>query len=97
MSQLTLEDRAHALEGEYFLRQEKKLVQKLKEKLEAEKAEATKLVCPKCHSYLVESKFEDVVIEVCNNCHGVWLDAADLEQISHHERHHGSWLGRWFG
>ena len=97
MSQVTLEDRAHALENEYFLRQERKLVQKLKEKLEAEQAEAGKLECPKCHGKLVDSTFAGIVIEVCNNCHGVWLDVEDLEQISHHEQHHGSWFGRWFG
>jgi hypothetical protein len=97
MSQVTLEDRAHALENEYFLRQEKKLVQKLKEKLAAEQPEASALECPKCRGRLVESIFESVVIEVCNNCHGVWLDADDLARIAHHDEHHGSWFGRWFG
>jgi hypothetical protein len=96
MSQVTLEDRAHALENEYFQRQEKKLVQKLREKLEAEQAEVSKLECPKCHGKLVESTFEDIVIEVCNNCHGVWLDVEELEQIAHHEKNKGSWFGRWF-
>jgi uncharacterized protein len=96
MSQVTLEDRAHALEGEYFLRQEKQLIQKLREKLAAEQAEASKHECPKCHGKLVDSTFGNIVIEVCNNCHGVWLDADDLEQIAHHEEHHGSWFGRWF-
>ena len=97
MSQVTLEDRAHALEGEYFLRQEKKLIQKLREKLAAEAAEASKHECPKCHGKLVDSTFENIVVEVCNNCHGVWLDANDLAQIAHHEEHHGSWFMRWFG
>lgn len=36
MSQVTLEDRAHALENEYFRRQEEELVKKLREKLAAE-------------------------------------------------------------
>jgi uncharacterized protein len=96
MSQVTLEDRAHALENEYFLRQEKTLIQRLREKLEAEQAEASKLECPKCHGKLVESKFEEIIIEICNNCHGVWLDADDLVQIAHHEKHKGSWFRRWF-
>ena len=96
MSRVRMRDRAHALEGEYFLRQEKKLIQKLQEKLAAEAAEATIHACPKCHGKLVESTFENIVIEVCNNCHGVWLDADDLEQIAHHEEHHGSWFARWF-
>lgn len=96
MSQVTMEDRAHALENEYFMRQERKLVQKLKEKLEAEQAEASKHECPKCHGFLVESEFEGIAVEVCNNCHGVWLDVDDLEKIAHHEEHHGSWFGRWF-
>jgi len=97
MSQVTLEDRAHALEGEYFLRQEKQLIPEQFSVLEAENAEASKHECPKCHGKLVESIFADIAVEVCNNCHGVWLDADDLAQIAHHEEHHGSWFGRWFG
>lgn len=97
MSQVTLEDRAHALENEYFLRQEKKLIQKLKEKLESERRETSAHQCPKCRGRLVESEFAGVSIEVCDNCHGVWLDSDDLARIAHHEEHHGSWFGRWFG
>ena len=97
MSQVTLEDRAHALENEYFLRQERKLIQKLKEKLAAEQAETSIHECPKCHGKLVESIFEGVGVEICGNCHGVWLDVEDLQQIAHHEEKHGSWFGRWFG
>ncbi|HEY8562987.1 MAG TPA: zf-TFIIB domain-containing protein [Pyrinomonadaceae bacterium] len=97
MSQVTLEDRAHALEGEYFLRQERRLIQKLRDKLAAEQNAASPHECPKCRDKLVESLFENISVEVCDNCHGVWLDANDLAQIAHHEEHRGSWFGRWFG
>ena len=97
MSQVTLEDRAHALENEYFRRQEEELVKKLREKLAAEQAEVSALHCPKCHGKFVESDFEGITVEICDQCHSVWLDSDDLVKIAHHEEHKGSWFGRWFG
>jgi ribosomal protein L31 len=97
MSAVTLEDRAHALENEYFRRQEQKLINKLREKLEAEKREATPLQCLKCDGKMVESDFEGLTIEVCNKCHGVWLDTDKMARIAHQEKGKGFWFGRWFG
>lgn len=97
MSQVTLEDRAHALENEYFRRQEQKLIKKLREKLLAEQTGASEMQCPKCHGNFVETDFEGIAVEVCNECHGVWLDLDELAQIAHHEQQKGSWFGHWFG
>jgi uncharacterized protein len=95
-SEVTLEDRAHALENEYFRRKEAELIEKMRAKLASENRGASELECPKCHGNLVESEFEGIRIDVCNNCHGVWLDAGELAQIAHHEQHKGSWITRWF-
>lgn len=97
MSQVTLEDRAHALENEYFRRQEQKLIKKLREKLEAEKSDSSGIQCPKCHGKFVKTDFEGVAVEVCNDCHGVWLDLDKLTRIAYHEEHKGSWFEGWFG
>ncbi len=95
-SEVTLDDRAQALENEYFRRREQELIEKMRAKLQAEAAQASALQCPKCEGSLVESDFEGVKVDVCNNCHGVWLDAGELAQIAHHEENKGSWFGRWF-
>jgi uncharacterized protein len=95
-SEVTLEDRAHALENEYFRRKEQELIEKMKTKLGSEGRESSELECPKCHGKLVESDFENIRVDVCDNCHGVWLDAGELAQIAHHEENKGSWFGRWF-
>jgi Uncharacterized protein conserved in bacteria len=95
-SDVTLEDRAQALENEYFRRQERELIEKLKAKLEAENKTATELNCPKCDGKLVESNFENVIVDVCTKCHGVWLDAGELAQIVNKEESQSGWVGRWF-
>lgn len=97
MSNLSMEDRAHALENEYFHRQEQMLIEKLRKKLEEEKRAATGLSCPKCGGKLVESDYDNVEIEVCGECSGVWLDSGDLARILHHEEEKGLWFGYWFG
>ena len=97
MSEVTLEDRAHALENEYFRRQEQELIEKLRKKLSAEQTAASGVQCLKCEGQMVESEFEGITIEVCNNCHGVWLDTDKLARIAHHEQDKSFWYGHWFG
>jgi uncharacterized protein len=91
-----LEDRGKALENEYFHRQEQELIEKMKAKLAVEAKGATHRDCPKCDGKLVETDYENIKMDVCNSCHGVWLDAGELAQILHKDEG-GSWLGRLFG
>ncbi len=97
MSQVTLEDRAHALENEYFHKQEAELIAKMRAKLESEEREASALECPKCHGKLVNTDFENIKVDICNNCHGVWLDAGELTRVLHHDEDKGGWFHRIFG
>lgn len=97
MSELTMEDRAQALENEYFRRQEQMLIEKLRAKLAAEKKTPSGVKCLKCEGEMVESVFEGLTIEVCNKCHGVWLDTDKLARIAHHEQDKSFWYGHWFG
>lgn len=78
---IELEDRGRALENDYFRRKEQELVEKMKAKLNAENASSAGLKCPKCDGSLVESDFENIKIDVCSGCSGVWLDAGELAQI----------------
>ncbi|MCU0239522.1 MAG: zf-TFIIB domain-containing protein [Pyrinomonadaceae bacterium] len=91
---IELEDRGKALEDEFFYKQEKELIAKMKAKLEVEAKSTSNLNCPKCDGHLVESNFESIKIDVCNKCHGVWLDAGELVQISQKEEK--GWFGNLF-
>lgn len=90
-----LEDRGKALENEYFRRQEQELIEKMKSKLQAGEMKSSDVQCPKCDGSLVETNYENIKIDVCNNCAGVWLDAGELAQIVHQDEN-GGWFGRVF-
>lgn len=92
-----LEDRGQALENEYFRRKEQELIQKMKAKLEAENAKGLEAKCPKCDGDLVETDFENIKVDVCNKCSGVWFDAGELAQVMDKEEKKDGWLGRFFG
>ena len=98
---IELEDRGKALEDEYFRQQEKELLEKMKAKLDAEDAPNSKLKdkCPvnTCQGNLKEVDFENIKIDVCEKCGGVWLDAGELNQVIKKDEDNGSWFSRVFG
>ncbi len=79
------DDRRKGLEEEYFHRQNQELIEKLRQKIKvseaAKAASASAMECPRCHGELRESKVDDVSIDVCEKCGGVWLDSGELEQL----------------
>lgn len=91
------DEREKSLEEEYFRRQEQELIEKLRANRavegQREKAEASAVHCPKCEGTLVELTHENVRIDRCNKCNGVWLDAGELEQLTGQGESHG-WLSR---
>lgn len=91
-----LEDRGKALENEYFRRREQELIEKMKTRLQSSDAQSSDVQCPKCSGNLIETDYENIKIDVCNNCSGVWLDAGELAQVVHKDEN-GGWFGRVFG
>lgn len=91
-----LDDRAKALENEYFRKKEQEVLQKMKEKIAEEESKPLELDCPKCDGKLHEVTFEQVVIDVCDKCQGIWLDAGELALLSHKDEEKSGWLGRLF-
>ncbi len=91
-----LDDRKRALEEEYFRRKEQEAIEKLRSQMaagqQADEASAAALQCPRCDGQLAETAFENVRIDRCGKCGGVWLDAGELEQLT--KRESGSWLSR---
>ena len=77
-------------EDEYFAQQNAELLKKQREKLEATALEAERkshyMKCPKDGYDLDSGEFHGVQIETCPHCGGMWLDAGELEVISHEDR-----------
>jgi hypothetical protein len=93
--------RRKGLEEEYFHRKNKEAIEKLREKIKyAEQAEAegkSTMKCPRCDGSLKETKLEDVSIDTCDKCGGVWLDSGELEQLTKHEKESSGWFKRLWG
>jgi ribosomal protein L31 len=93
---IELEDRGKALENEYFRRKEQELIEKMKAHLAVENAKSLEIKCPKCDGTLMEAAYENINIDICNKCHGVWFDAGELAQVIDKDKQ-GGWFGRLFG
>ena len=94
---IELDDRGRALENEYFRRKEQELIDKMKSKIASEESTSLELNCPKCDGTLHETDFESIKIDICDKCHGVWLDAGELAQIANREENQSGWFGKIFG
>ncbi len=94
----SFDERRKGLEDEYFHRKNKEAIEKLREKISiAEQAKAagtSTMRCPRCDGDLKQNKFEEVEIDVCEKCGGVWLDSGELEQLT--KREGGGWVGRFW-
>ena len=85
-------------ENEYFaqeeIEQKRKLALKQKEETEKAEREAQKklhyMKCPKCGMDLHTLQRGKVEIDTCFHCHGVWLDAGELESLIEHGKKSGS-------
>ena len=92
------DERKKAQEDEYFLKKDREQLAKLKAKQEAEAKAATQqaahMRCPKCGEALKERSFQKITIDQCTGCHGIWLDAGELEQVA--EKESGGWLGKFW-
>jgi Zn-finger nucleic acid-binding protein len=58
------------------------------------------LMCPNCNEGMQEVRRNEVQIDVCSKCRGVWLDRGELEKLLHsareveadYERERESWM-----
>lgn len=92
------EDRRKGLEEEYFHRKNQEAIEKLREKMKvseaAKAASSSPMTCPRCGGTLNESKVDEVSIDTCDNCGGVWLDSGELDQLT--KREGGGFFGKLF-
>ena len=77
-------------EEEYFVRQAAELLRKERQRAEAAALDAQRkthyMKCPKDGYDLTTQEFHGVEIETCSHCGGMWVDASDIEAVSHEER-----------
>ena len=93
------DERRRGLEEEYFNRKNREAIEKLREKIkvaEAAKTSGTSTMnCPRCGDSLKQENYDEVVIDTCDKCGGVWFDSGELEK--HLESHSDSWFSKlWF-
>lgn len=72
-------------EDEYFAKLDAEKVAELRAKLDKEREAAARkqhhMKCPKCGGDLKEVTVRNVKVDTCGDCHGMWLDAGELEMI----------------
>lgn len=92
------------LEAEFHKR-EREALEKLRADLNA-KRKATQqsaaqaahwMRCPKCGGQMQEKALENVMVDQCTSCNGVYFDAGELEILIKHAKPGGTLLTRLFG
>jgi len=83
-------------EEQYIAEQESKLIkehskrlQEAKEKEDTERLKEAKqkakelhyMKCPKCGMDLKETIFMEIMVDICEECHGMWLDKGEVEEL----------------
>ncbi len=76
-------------EDEYFIKMDLEKINKLRGDLNETRAdeeiqmrkEAHWMKCPKCGSDLEEINYQNVMIDRCNECKGIWLDSGELDLL----------------
>ena len=77
-------------EDEYFFRMDQEKLKRLREELDKKRAERGLeqrkethwMTCPKCGSDLQELNYQNVMIDKCPDCNGIWLDQGELELLA---------------
>lgn len=90
------DERRRGLEEEYFRRKDKESLERLREAIREEakqtSAEPVTMTCPRCTGKLHAEVYDEVNIDRCDTCGGIWLDAGELEQIVNAENPSGRWF-----
>ena len=81
-------------EDEYFARQDAELIKKMRADLDLQRDQLERkahyMKCPKCGADLHEEIMDQAKVDVCRECHGVWLDAGEMDLLRHIGQARGS-------
>ena len=92
-----LRDAERAREDQFFAERDRQLIERLRQSKEGDAGaalkEAVHMRCPKCGTPLNSHTLHDVSVDECPSCHGVWLEAGQLEALARWEN--AGWIARW--
>lgn len=99
MTQERITPEGYDKEGEYFYRKNLELIEKTREKLDAERTAVRQrsqeksfwMVCPKCGGKLREVNVKGLMTDHCDGCNGVFMDKGEIELLPHVRKVRG-WL-----
>ena len=74
-----LHKRGKALEEGYFAKKDREILEKLK-------AKTSVRLCPADQTTLTTLMQDNVEIDICEKCGGLWLDNGELEKIIEHSK-----------
>ncbi len=74
-------------EDEYFHQQDRKLIEKHRKNLDAQRAQQERIArqqahwmkCPNCGGDMVEVELEAVMVDQCSACRGIYFDAGEVD------------------
>ncbi len=93
-----LQQKERAEESHYFAERDRELISKLKGQREAEHDATVRELalnrCPRCGVRLTTRLIEEVEIDECDQCQGMWLDKGELEAMSKQKGSH--WVKQFF-
>ena len=77
-------------EDEFFIKMEKQKIETLRYELDEKREEEAKkqrkedhwMKCPKCGADLEEINYQNVMIDTCKECKGIWLDHGELDLLT---------------
>jgi hypothetical protein len=70
-----------AQEDIYFAEHDRELIEKLRAQLQKVEKTGSDLHCPKCAGLLETYSFQEIILDRCSKCSGIWLDKGELEAI----------------
>jgi hypothetical protein len=83
-------DKPSRNEDEYFVRLDAELLKQRRAELDAQRAAAAQATsrpqCPRGHGDLTERELDSVIVDICPECGGMWLDAGELDLIRDAQR-----------
>ncbi len=78
-------DKPSRNEEEYFAKLERERLERKSQELRKLNQDAERkshhMRCPKCGGHLKTEDFHKIQIDRCPDCHGVWLDAGEIEAV----------------
>jgi hypothetical protein len=77
-------------EDEYFMKLDAERIKQQRAELDKNRAEEITelrkgvhwMKCPKCGQDLEEVNYQNILIDKCNDCHGIWLDQGELDLLA---------------